>query len=154
LGLCYKLQAQISRTSNKLCPNRNAKPLLGFDKQKIARMVQNMNLVFREPQNQVEKKFQETYAQVVARDKAAVKKWCQELSALGIKAAQPLNGWVKNNKFCPTYCWFNNGICVGDRVAIGKYDDYKIVQITKIENTLFPELFYFYFQEFSANADS
>lgn len=58
--------------------------------------------------------------------------WIAKLRADGVKAAHPDDGWV--DRKCKTvhfaYPQFNDGAGVGDRVALGTENEYRIVTLT------------------------
>ena len=66
------------------------------------------------------------------------KEWEIKLIRSGVKAAHPDDGWNKRkeNKIILCYPQFNLGVQVGDIIAIGSYDDYYFVEVTKIEVNL------------------
>jgi hypothetical protein len=48
-------------------------------------------------------------------------RWIEELRFRGVKAAHPDDGWVlrESNEVTLTYPQFNDGLCVGDLLALG-----------------------------------
>lgn len=78
--------------------------------------------------------------------------WVARLRAQGIKAAHPDDGWVHRdtNKIHLEYPQFNDGLGVGDLLALGwaHRRDYRIVRVTKVEpvGRLIP-MTYYHFNE-------
>jgi hypothetical protein len=58
--------------------------------------------------------------------------WIAKLRAEGVKAAHPDDGWVdrKGNTVHFAYPQFNDGAGVGDRIALGNAEEYRIVTLT------------------------
>jgi hypothetical protein len=58
-------------------------------------------------------------------------RWISNLRAAGIKAAHPDDGWVdrENNTVHFSYPQFDDGCAIGDRVALGWADKYRVVTI-------------------------
>lgn len=54
-------------------------------------------------------------------DEAAEARWIADLRARGVKAAHPNDGWVHRdeNKIHLCYPQFNDGVAVGDLMALG-----------------------------------
>lgn len=65
----------------------------------------------------------------------AERDWVKRLRAAGIKAAHPDDGWVKrdDNKVHLAYPQFNDGLAVGDLLALGWQDEWRVVRITSTE---------------------
>lgn len=65
---------------------------------------------------------------------AAQREWIAGLVARGVKAARPEDGWVdrKRGMVCMLYCDFDDGAGVGDLVALGDHEQYRIVRITGV----------------------
>ena len=65
--------------------------------------------------------------------------WIAQLRSIGIKAAHPDDGWVKRDRskyhdfvqFC--YPQFDDGVQVGDRIALGWHDRYRVRIVQRIE---------------------
>jgi len=80
------------------------------------------------------KDFVEIFNKSVSDRVEATKSWVAVLRNKGVKAAHPNDGWVdrglKNVKFC--YPNFNDGVVVGDRIALGNYSKSTIVNVVKI----------------------
>ncbi len=77
------------------------------------------------------------------------KEWIKKLRADGIKASHPDDGWVDRdvNKVFLSYPQFNDGIQIGDRIALGWSWEYRIVRVTKIEESVLMRAPYYYFME-------
>lgn len=58
--------------------------------------------------------------------------WIVGLRAYGVKAAHPDDGWVDrdHNQLYPRYPQFNGGVTVGDIIALGWPDQYRLVRVT------------------------
>ena len=59
--------------------------------------------------------------------------WVEKLRSLGVKAAHPDDGWHKREKhnFGLSYPYFDNGVKVGDMVALGDYEKFVVVVVIK-----------------------
>lgn len=72
---------------------------------------------------------------IVANDKKENKEWINKLMYLGIKAAHPDDGWVDRNKneilFC--YPYFKRNIMLDDKIVLGSWEKYRVVQIDYIK---------------------
>lgn len=75
--------------------------------------------------------------------------WIAKLRAEGVSAAHPDDGWVnrEENKIHFAYPQFNAGVKTGDIIALGWPGQYRLVKVTKVEQSrFFPELIYYHFQ--------
>jgi len=94
--------------------------------------------------------FYHLYAQTVREMRDTQAAWVVQLRADGVKAARPDDGWVdrKRNSFSMQYPDFNDGPLVGDRVALGRPEQYRIVTISKIadEGIIAPQVRYHFGQ--------
>jgi hypothetical protein len=83
--------------------------------------------------------FVATWNRVVSEMEAAKQAWIADLRERGIKAAHPDDGWVDRNENSILFCYpqFNDGVDVGDFVALGHPDKYRIVQITDFRDLMF-----------------
>lgn len=75
--------------------------------------------------------------------------WISDLRSKGVKAAHPNDGW--NNREEKTlqlgYPAFNDGVSVGDIVAIGSHDEYHLVKISQIKTSeYFPEIIHYHYR--------
>jgi hypothetical protein len=63
-------------------------------------------------------------------------KWIEALRADGVKAAHPDDGWVDReaDSVYFAYARFNDGASVGDRIALGCADRWRIVTVTEIKD--------------------
>lgn len=61
--------------------------------------------------------------------------WLEKLMAAGIRAVHPDDGWVNRNEdtFILHYPYFDLGVRIGDRVVLGSPKEYRIVEVTGIE---------------------
>jgi len=59
------------------------------------------------------------------------KTWIELLRQIGVTAAHPDDGWVDrhNNEVILCYPRFNDGLKVGDVLALGDCDNYRLVKI-------------------------
>lgn len=66
-------------------------------------------------------------------------KWIASLRGDGIKAAHPDDGWVdrQNNTVHFAYPDFDDGVEVGDRIALGWPDEWRIVKVVGVKEGLF-----------------
>jgi len=76
--------------------------------------------------------------QIATERKENELKWIEELRAQGIKAAHPDDGWVdrKINKVSFCYPQFNDGVFIGDIIALGTYEEWRLVKVTEQRGTL------------------
>ena len=80
--------------------------------------------------------------------------WVKSLRALDVKAAHPDDGWVNrtNNSVNLVYPQFNDGVSVGDLIALGwppwstRGKSHRIVRVIEISKTMFGKPIY-HFQE-------
>jgi hypothetical protein len=65
--------------------------------------------------------------------------WVKTLRLSGVKAAHPDDGWVNRTKNCFQFSYpqFNDGVSVGDLVALGHHDAYCIVRVIEVEKSKF-----------------
>jgi len=82
--------------------------------------------------------FAASFAQACREAQNAQDKWIAELRSNGVKAAHPDDGWVdrERNTVHFAYPQFNDGPGVGDKVALGQPDKYRIVTITRAASGL------------------
>lgn len=69
--------------------------------------------------------------QIVTERKENELKWIEELRLQGVKAAHPDDGWVERDINQVTLCYpeFNDGVSVGDIIALGSYDKWRLVKV-------------------------
>lgn len=74
--------------------------------------------------------------------------WIKGLRANGVKASHPDDGWVdrEKNEIHLCYPQFNDGLKVGDRLALGTHDKFRIVEVTGYRKGLFGVLEYWSFR--------
>ena len=79
-----------------------------------------------------------TYANICRKVQEEKRVWVDMLRSNGIKAAHPDDGWVnrKENKVHFAYPQFDDGISIGDKVALGHPKKWRVVEITDIEQEL------------------
>lgn len=94
----------------------------------------------------------ENYEKICSEDKRKTEEWVERLRSLGVKAAHPDDGWHERGeyRFGLAYAYFNDGIEVGDMVALGDYEKFVVVIVNKIsgflskryhyQNSVFPKL--------------
>jgi hypothetical protein len=71
--------------------------------------------------------------------------WIANLREQGVKAAHPDDGWVnrKENFVYLEYCQYNDGLKVGDVLALGWPGDHRLVRITeKEEDSMFGQVYW------------
>ena len=68
------------------------------------------------------------------RDK---REWCERLRREGIKAAHPDDGWVdrEDNYLIFAYPQFRDKVEIGDQIALGWPNKWRIVRVTQIDDT-------------------
>lgn len=76
--------------------------------------------------------FVKGFQSVMQRQREATAAWVKPLREDGIRAAHPDDGWVDRNENTVCFCYpdFNDGAGVGDLVALGRPDEYRIVRLT------------------------
>jgi len=81
---------------------------------------------------------------IVNKQKKNENDWISMLRSKGIKAAHPDDGWVDRNlnKAYLPYPQFNDGVREGDLIALGWSNKWRIVKITKVEETMFGMKYY------------
>jgi hypothetical protein len=69
--------------------------------------------------------------QIVKERKENELKWIEELRAQGVKASHPDDGWVKRDINQVTLCYpeFNDGVSIGDIIALGTYEQCRLVKV-------------------------
>lgn len=76
--------------------------------------------------------FVNTWNEVAQKQIDDTATWISELRKNGVKAAHPDDGWVdrEKNTVRMTYPQFNDGIKVGDVIALGWADRFRLVRVT------------------------
>jgi hypothetical protein len=84
------------------------------------------------------------YANICRQMQEKKREWIEILRSDGVKAAHPDDGWVnrEENKVHLTYPQFNDGVGIGDRIALGTPTKWRIVEVTGIEQGMLPLLWY------------
>ena len=77
------------------------------------------------------KDFGRIWAASVAKGKREEALWIERLRADGIKAAHPDDGWIDRDEDSVffSYPQFNDGVRVGDRIALGSPRKYRVVEV-------------------------
>ena len=72
--------------------------------------------------------------------------WVEWLKEGGIKGAHPDDGWHNREEcyFSFSYPYFNNGVDIGDMVALGDYNKFRIFIVRDIKKTMFGKYKYYY----------
>lgn len=88
--------------------------------------------------------FVEQFAQICMDSQRKLDEWITKLKNGGIRAAHPDDGWVdrKLNRVHFAYPHFDDGVSIGDKIALGQEWEWRIVEITGKHNGL---LFYWTF---------
>lgn len=75
------------------------------------------------------------------RDK---QEWITGLRARGVKASHPDDGWVDrmNNEIHLMYPDFDDGIAIGDLLALGMPDKFRVVTVTGCRENMFDMLYW------------
>lgn len=81
-------------------------------------------------------KFVLRYAEICREANINKGLWIAKLRANNIKASHPDDGWVdrEKNKVCFMYPQFNDGIDIGNSIALGSPDKYRVVKIIGIRD--------------------
>lgn len=76
----------------------------------------------------------DTWNKIVAERERKTKEFCNYLISVGVKALHPDDGWVdrKKNTVFLSYPSFKLDIAVGDKIALGNYEKYRIVEVVEI----------------------
>jgi len=90
--------------------------------------------------------FIENYERICKESAQKETKWIELLKSQGIKAAHPDDGWVDRKENYINFCYpqFKQNIEVGDLIALGDADKYRIVKVIKITKTMFGQIYYFF----------
>lgn len=80
------------------------------------------------------KKFVDVYEKTKKEQEERKAKFVFLLRQLGVTASHPDDGWHdrNGNNFGLAYPYHNDGVKVGDMVALGNYDDFVVVKVEKI----------------------
>lgn len=72
------------------------------------------------------------FSAICAKHETREADWIADLRRRGVKAAHPDDGWVDReaNTVHFAYPQFNDGVKVGDKIALGWPDKYRIVTVT------------------------
>ncbi len=78
-------------------------------------------------------------AKHIEEDEKRERVWIEKLRTLGVKMVHPDDGWVKRetNELCPTYPQFDDGVCIGDLIALGWPNEYRVVRVTGKRRSFF-----------------
>ena len=73
-------------------------------------------------------------------------RWINWLRFGGVKASHPDDGWHTRDKryFQFSYPHFNEGVCVGDMVALGDPDSFIVVMVKEIKDPFIGLAKYYY----------
>ncbi len=75
-------------------------------------------------------------------------KWVDSLRKEGVRASHPNDGWIDRENKIAQFCYphFNMGVKEGDRIALGTFEKYEIVEVYKVLKTDFlaPIIKYYY----------
>lgn len=76
----------------------------------------------------------DSWNKIVAEREQKTKEFCNYLISNGVKALHPDDGWVdrKNNTIFFCYPKFKLDIAVGDKIALGNFEKYRIVEVVEI----------------------
>lgn len=77
----------------------------------------------------------QTFAAICEQRKQDETAWISALRTAGVKAAHPDDGWVdrKANVVQLQYPRFNDGVAVGDMVALGDQERYRLVRVANVD---------------------
>lgn len=90
------------------------------------------------------KDFVENHERIVREDTEKRATWISQLRQLGVKGAHQDDGWHKRNDRYFTLCYphFNDGIEIGDMVALGDYGKFVVVFVTEISGFFSKKYYY------------
>lgn len=73
-------------------------------------------------------------AQTIESYKSRQLAWCDEMQKQGVKAVHPDDGWVNRERNSVHFCYpdFNLRPGVGDLIALGNREKYRLVRVTRI----------------------
>ena len=83
-------------------------------------------------------------------------RWVEKLRSEGVKAAHPDDGWVDRKENTVNLCYpqFNDGLQVGDVMALGWPDSHRLVKITeRIQSRFFDDLVHWRFVSWPNDGD-
>ncbi len=95
--------------------------------------------------------FVSSYEEIVKKNNKLRSEWAEKLKLDGVKASHPDDGWVDRKENYVQFCYpqFIESIEVGDEVALGDFDKYRVVKIVSVEKSGFGLAKYY----FSPNPD-
>lgn len=76
--------------------------------------------------------FAQCWGQICAASKRSKNAWIAQLRREGVKAAHPEDGWIdrRMSVLQLVNAEYDDGVRVGDVVALGSSEDYRLVEIT------------------------
>lgn len=88
--------------------------------------------------------FVKIYDKICGKHERDKQEWVKRLRELGIKGSHPNDGWHEREKhyFQFSYPHFNDGIEVGDMVALGTYEKFRVFVVTKIQKSWNKKYYY------------
>lgn len=110
-------------------------------------------------QDKAGQEFMDLYLEICRKKDRSEREWISQLKGIGIKATHPDDGWVNREqnyvKFCYPYFKYAD-LAVGDLAVLGNFEQFRLVRITKIKDSIFLKnsLKYYYFEELEIGACS
>ncbi len=91
-------------------------------------------------------KFVNFYNNICSDRKVKLNEFIKKLKALNIKANHPDDGWHerKDRYFQFSYPRFNDGVNIGDMVALGDYEKFRVFIVKDIKKSFFGINKYYY----------
>ena len=85
------------------------------------------------------------FRSIALEQEARTREWVESLHQMGCTVAHPDDGWVdrKGSYVGLCYPYYEDGVSVGDKMALGWPDKYRIVEVVGIKNLGYIKRVYF-----------
>ena len=89
-------------------------------------------------------RFMANWERICREGHAREVEWVSELKKKGVSASHPDDGWVdrKRNEVNLVYPHFNSGVRMGDEIALGCPEEYRIVTVVGIRHGVVGGVYY------------
>lgn len=83
--------------------------------------------------------FVDMYEKITNENIKKQEKWIAWLREYGVKLAHPNDGWNDRNRkiFTPAYPYFDDGVIIGDLIALGNYECFIVIKVKSITHSFF-----------------
>lgn len=104
-------------------------------------------MTYKDEKSGIEFPLNHPFAIALARhiedDKKTERAWVSNLRKLAVKMAHPDDGWVnrETNEITPVYPQFDDGVEIGDTIALGWPGKYRLVRVLAIRRSMFGSRF-------------